>query len=194
MVVGIFLLQANAFAFVRLGLKGGVNFANISSDEDSVSYQRTPGFTVGAALDIAVTPAMSIRTDLLYVQKDVKFEAGGQEGRLNLDEAVLAPFLVLRYPLPKVLPFLQVGPEFSLTTKAKSDIGGVKRSISDQWRNDNYSINAGGGAILPLGPAADLTLDARYNFGLVNLNTRRSDFKTRTNGIQVFVGYNFLKI
>ncbi len=192
-LVGIFLLQANAFAFVRVGIKGGINLASISTDGDSISYTRTPGFTIGGALDVAVLPTLSIRTDLLYVQKDVKFSASGQDGRLNLSEAVLAPFLVLRFPLPRVLPFLQIGPEFSLTTAAKSDFGGIKRSITDQWRDNNFSINVGGGVILPVG-ANDLTLDARYNFGMVNLNTARSDIKTRTNGILLLVGYNFLKI
>jgi hypothetical protein len=193
MAIGIFLLQANAFAFVRLGIKAGVNFANVSSDRDSVSYKRTPGFTGGAMAEVAVTPGLSVRTDLLYVQKDVKFQAGGQSGRLNLSEAVLAPFLVMRFPMPQVMPFLQAGPEFSLNTRAKTTIGGTETSIKDEWRDGDFSVNLGGGVILPIGPT-DITLDARYNFGLFNLDTQNSNFKTRTNGIQVYLGYNFLKI
>lgn len=194
LLVGLLVCHTNSYAFLRLGIKAGVNLAKVSvSNANNVSYQVLPGFSAGAQADIALIPTMSVRTDVLYVQKGTKFTALNQDGKLKLDEFVVAPFLVMRFPLAKVTPFLQAGPEVGLNTLAKQEVAGTSGNVGPYYKKSDFSINLGGGVILPLG-ANDLTLDARYNLGLVDINKVTGSASTKTNGIQIFVGYNFFKI
>jgi hypothetical protein len=64
--------------------------------------------------------------------------------------------------------------------------------LNQTWKKNNFSMNAGAGILIPAG-GGDITLDGRYNFSLVNLHQGGS-VKAHTNGIQFFLGYNFLKI
>lgn len=189
----LLIWHSNSYAFLRLGVKAGVNFANVSTSQDSVSYKMTPGYTAGVSAAFGLGPSIGLRGELLYVQRDVKFTAIGQDGKLKLSEWVFAPFLEFRFPTPGgVVPFLQAGPEFGLSDIAKQSYGGQEMSIKDAWKKNNFSVNLGGGIMIPIGNN-DLTLDARYNLGLADM-TVKGGGKTRTNGIQLFLGYNFLKI
>jgi hypothetical protein len=198
--VGLLAFQVqDSYAFLRLGIKAGVNFASIKVTGEETTYKRTPGISFGAQADVALAPALSIRTDLLFIDRSTKFDvkdANGQvtgSGKLKLNEMVLAPFLVLRFPTPKgAIPFLQVGPEVGMRTLLSANNGGQGQSLNDVWKKNNFSMNAGAGIIIPAG-GGDITLDGRYNFGLANLHTG-SAVKVHTNGIQLFLGYNFLKI
>lgn len=187
--------HSDAHAFLRFGLKAGVNFATMTVDGSDADYQMKPGFIAGAMAEIPISPTgtLAVRTELLYVQKGTEYTLQDEDGTLRTDELVLAPFLVFRLPLAKVTPFLQAGPEFGFNTFAKEDYAGQKESIGPHWRDNNFSINLGAGVMIPaLG--SDLTLDFRYNLGLTDMSEGRGNIKTRTNGIQLLLGYNFLRI
>jgi hypothetical protein len=204
LLVALMAVHADSYALIRLGIKGGVNLAsiNVSGGHDSlsISYKRTPGVILGAAADIAIAPSVSVRTELLFVNRSAKFDAKNQYGTviqsstLKWNEMVLAPFLVIRYPTKSgVIPFLQAGPEFGLRTFLSKGQGGYGQTLDQTWKNNNFSVNVGAGIILPIGPIGDITFDGRYNFGIINLHSN-GPTKARTNGIQFFLGYNFLKV
>jgi opacity protein-like surface antigen len=204
LLFGVLAFHADSFALIRLGVKAGINFASLSvSGSDtafSVSYKRTPGFIGGVSADVAIAPSVSVRTELLYVNRSVKTDVktnGGQttvSSTLKWNEMALAPFLVIRYPLAGgVIPFLNAGPEFGLRTFLSKNEGGNGQTLDQTWKKNNFSVNVGAGIIFPVGPVGDITVDGRYNFGIVNLHSS-GPTKARTNGIQFFVGYNFLKI
>ncbi|MFZ5433626.1 MAG: porin family protein [Calditrichota bacterium] len=191
----LLLIQNESFALLRAGLKGGVNLAKVEADEGDYNYRMKPGFMAGVMAEIPVSPTggLAIRTDVLYVQKGAEFTLYNESGKLLTDELVIAPFLVFRLPIPQFTPFLQAGPEFGFNTLAKQERDGSKANIGPYWKDNNVSINLGGGINIPAGPS-DLTLDFRYNLGIVDVSTGIGDKKTKTNGIQILLGYNFLKI
>ncbi|MDD5087720.1 MAG: porin family protein [bacterium] len=187
--------HSDALAFLRFGLKAGANFANLAVDGTSTDYSIKPGMIAGAMAEIPISPTgtLAVRTELLYVQKGAEYTLQNEDGTLNTDEIVLAPFLVFRLPIPQVTPFLQAGPEFGFNTLAKEDYAGEKDNIGPHWKNNNFGINLGAGVMIPaLG--SDLTLDFRYNLGLTDMSEGRGNIKTKTNGIQLLLGYNFLRI
>jgi hypothetical protein len=66
------------------------------------------------------------------------------------------------------------------------------------WKDNNLSLNVGAGVLLPL-MASDLSVTVRYNLGLKNMGglaapVSGGDITSKTNGIQLLLGYNFLKI
>jgi len=58
---------------------------------------------------------------------------------------------------------------------------------------DGAVVNLGGGILFPF-EHNDLVVDLRYNLGLVDVSTGVGSSTVKTNGIQIFVGYNFLKL
>jgi hypothetical protein len=203
-VVALLACSSSSFALIRLGVKAGINLASLKVSDQSgtvtLSYKRTPGVILGASADLAIAPSLGVRTELLFTDRSTKFDvkdANGTvtgSGKIKLNEMSLSPMLEIRYPTPGgIMPFLEVGPEIGLRTVLSSDQGGQGQSIDQTWKKGNFSVNAGAGIILPIGPAGDLTFDGRYNFGIINLHTA-GPTKLHTNGIQLFVGYNFLKI
>lgn len=198
------LLCGNAWARPIFGVKAGLNLANASEDPDGASNQIKLGFLFGGTgeFSLSKTNTTTIRLELLYAQKGWKESATlyypnlgyvDYEGTVSVDELVVAPFLVLRFPSGGVTPFIQGGPElgFKLSGKVKAEIAGLSASEDIQnWSSTNFGINIGGGIAVPAGQG-EVVFDARYNLGLTNMYTGSGDYTVKTNGIQFLVGYNF---
>jgi hypothetical protein len=202
------LLCSNAWAKPVFGVKAGLNLANATEDPEDLSNKIKLGLMFGGVGDFSLSQSntTTLRLELLYVQKGWK-ESGLatfyslQDGyymanadiTYSVDELVIAPFLVLRFPSEGVTPFIQGGPElgFNLGAKYKVDSQGQSESSDfPNWSSTNFGINIGGGIALPAGDG-EVVFDARYNLGLVNLYTGSADYSVKTNGIQFLVGYNF---
>lgn len=194
-LIGLALISSDSFALLRFGLKAGVNLANVEAKDTDVDYEIKPGFTAGAMAEIPISPGggMAVRGELLYVQKGAKQTLMNNEGKLLAEELALAPFLVFYFPGVKVQPFLEAGPEFGWNTLAKSKQDGETWNVGADWRDNNFSINLGAGVLIPF-EHTDLVIDARYNLGLVDVSTGVGNSTVKTNGIQIFVGYNFFKL
>ena len=199
LLTALLFLRHDSFALLNIGLKMGANFANVDAANSETTYSTKSGFCAGAMAEIPVSPGglMAARAELLYVQKGAKSKVTvdntTKKGTLSVDELVFAPFLVFYLPTPRIKPFLEAGPEFGLNTLAKSKDDNLTKNLGPQWKNNNLSLNLGAGILFPVG-AGDLVLDARYNFGLSDLTLGGGDIKTKTNGVQVFLGYNFFKL
>jgi hypothetical protein len=159
----------------------------------------------------------------MYVQKGTKVkvseegseEEGGYyynykyESTASIDELVIAPFFTVRFPSGKVTPFLRGGPELGINLSAKSKWeetietnvpymeSGSESGTEDieDWSSTNFSLNIGGGIAIPSGKG-EIVIEARYNLGLLNMDTYEEqpgeeDTTIKTNGIQFLVGYNF---
>jgi hypothetical protein len=190
---------SDSYALLRVGLKAGVNLANVDAANSDKKYSVKPGFSAGVMAEVPMSPGglMAARAELLYVQKGAKSETTENNqtvnGTLKIEELVFAPFLVFYLPAPKIKPFLEGGPELGLNTLAKSKDDSLTKNIGYQWKKNNFSLNLGAGILIPAG-GGDWILDARYNLGLSDLTLGGGDIKTKTNGIQVFLGYNFFKL
>jgi hypothetical protein len=180
-----------SFALLKMGIKGGVNLADVTVSNSNVSYKMKPGFVGGLSAEIPVSAGggLAVRGELLYVQKGAKFTLVNESGKLSTDELVVAPFLVYHFAIPV---FLEAGPEFGFNTRAEEQYGGPTYNIGPQWKKQNVSLNVGAGIEFPLG-RNELSLDARYNLGLVDMSVGGGDVKTKTNGIQVLLGFVFLR-
>ena len=191
------VFYGDAWARPAFGIKGGLNLANANQDpSEGFSQKIRPGFMFGGSVEFSLssTNKTTLRLEGLYVQKGWK-ESGdlvNYEATYSLDELVLAPFLILRFPSRGITPFIQVGPEYSvnLSARGKMEINGRSwtADIRD-WSSTNFSLNFGAGFAIPSGKG-EVVIDTRYNIGLVDL-FKDEDWSIKTNGIQLCVGYNF---
>jgi hypothetical protein len=202
LVIAIALVAGQVWAGPAFGIKGGLNLANVSEDPaaNGVSYGIRTGIAVGGNIEFALTPSnnLTIRGEAMYEMKGTKTSGTIQgvdwKGTVSVDEIVLAPFLVIRFPSQGFTPFLQAGPELGLnvTHKVKTEATGYASSTDDlkDWSGVNFGLNIGAGIALPAGNG-EVIFDARYNLGLKNMYTGSESLTDKTNGIQLLIGYNF---
>lgn len=125
-----------------LGVKGGINYASISSiDEDS-----RLGLTGGAFVGLRFN-SLTVQAEFLFSQQGGKFDQEDIE-----TDYVLVP-LILKLNFLKVLN-VQVGPQFSYLINE-----------SDVLESEQLDVSGAAGLGLHFGA---LSLDMRYNYGFTD--------------------------
>jgi hypothetical protein len=190
-----------AWARLSFGVKAGVHLANMTVSGNTVSgvkYSIRPGLMLGGTVEapLIVSNRLTLRGEVLYVMKGAKITQDSADVSFkttdDVDELVLAPFLVYRFPAGGFTPFIEGGPEFGFNVNKKFKTTGTVSSSGTipDWSTMNLSVNIGAGIALPVG-SGEFLFDARFNQGLTNLYTGNGDFTIKTWGIQALVGYGF---
>jgi hypothetical protein len=137
---------------IDLGVKAGVNFANIT---DASGYDNRTGFTGGVFAGINFSDKLGIQGDLLYSAQGAEF------GEEKIDLNYVNVPIVLKYYLFMGLN-LQAGPQFGFI---------IDDNVKELFNNntDSKSFDTSGivgiGYDLPLG----FRIDGRYNFGFTDV-------------------------
>lgn len=168
------VVVVNAQVQVALGLKAG---ANISKFDDSATDNLT-SFHAGA-FGLFKFTKIGIQPEILFSQQGTKID--GDEFKT----AYMSIPVMLKLYLIGGLN-LQAGPQFGFLTKAEFDGNNAKESL----KNSDLSANVGLGWDLPFG----LTVDARYNIGLSDVNDDPAFPSLKSRVIQVSVGYKIFKL
>jgi hypothetical protein len=172
-------VQSFGQAQFALGLKGGLNFANINTDLDGTYKSRT-GYHLGAFALIKLTK-IGIQPEIIFSQQGSKVKDptfGDVESNFSY---VNVPVILKLYTIAGIN--LQVGPQFGFLTSAEVD----DQDIKDELKGSDISIALGAGWDLPFG----LSIDGRYNWGVTNVS-ESGDIKNQV--WQVSVGYKLIKL
>jgi Outer membrane protein beta-barrel domain len=89
---------------------------------------------------------------------------------------------------------LQLGPQFGFLTGADSDYDPVSGTpsgadLEDYYKNSDVSLGMGIGWDLPM----KITIDARYNLGLTDIDDNGSLEATKNQVFQISLGYKLFK-
>lgn len=184
-----------------LTLKAGINFSNISVDDDLEALGLSPdgrsGLLAGVSFSKPVRDAFSVQVEALITQKGAKvenFDLLGTEytTRLNYFEI---PVLG-RYTFhlnDRADAHILAGPTFSFKLSDTQEIDGVEI-------DDDVVDVAGFDFGFAIGAALEVeqkwTIDMRYTFGLTNLNAGNVDFpsdlvEVKNRAFSISVGYRF---
>lgn len=188
MIVSFGLIdKANAQSPINLGLKGGLNFANISSDDDLDS--RT-GFHAGLVLDFSL-PALplGVESGLYYTQKGAEFTEEGitVTGKLDYIEVPLLAKINVGLSGP-ISPHVVIGPYAAYNVNAEFEASSGSVSFSEDLSDDTSDLDFGGiaglGADFNLG-VTKVNVSARYSFGFSNIND--SEFEQDDESHRIFM-------
>lgn len=173
-----------------LGIKGGVNFASINVNDAKATWDGKTGFHGGAFALFKLT-AFAIQPEVIFSQQGstVKF----QSQDINANFSYLNVPVIAKFYLPLGLN-LQLGPQFGFLTTAESDynpVSGTQTStdLEDYYKNSDVSLGMGIGWDLPM----KITIDARYNLGLTEIDDNASIEATKNQVFQISVGYKLFK-
>jgi hypothetical protein len=164
------LVAVPAVAGVGLGLKAGLNLANMSDLEnidsiDKIVNETKHGFIAGAHLAFPLSSALKLQVEGLYAEKGSSGEASQGldiekwENKLTYLEVPL--LLKLELPIPAVKPFIYGGGSVAFLLEAEERIRSEWFDITDSLNSTDYGLVIGGGLYV-LG----LTIEGRYTKGL----------------------------
>jgi opacity protein-like surface antigen len=198
---------------VDFGVKGGLNFANLSTDngfeiEDSVFVDMNSrmGMAGGAFVAFNVAKGVAIQAEFLYSQKGAKFDTTLMVETIPVDaeftfklDYIEIPVL-LRYSIPtqsSVSPVLFAGPALAIksTSKLKLKASAYGQSASEtvdieDVKSTDFGFVFGGGLDIALG-RGKLVFDGRYTLGLTSVDDSPYEEDIKNKAISVTAGYAF---
>lgn len=199
-IIFYFLMLVPCFTFAQLGLKAGLNFANVTNASSINNSSRT-GFHAGVFLGSSFHKIIGFRTELMYSGQGYDYTHGSSQGHIRLDYITSADLFTIgitRYFQ------IQLGFQVSYLLNAKADssnqiagLPGSAQKITDFYNRLDYGF-AGG---IEIHPVRGLLLGARLNISLSKLykdaengqSTSFSSMDLKNNVFQAFIGWRFGK-
>jgi len=197
LAIGLFLLAIPSYAQISFGIKGGVNVAEFSFQDQGTSIPQSSinGFTLGAVLEVALGKNIFLQPEAIFVQRGSELNTSLTNLTTNvnyLDIPVLLKIKILNTNLLNIN--LLGGPSFGLALNGEeTDQGG--QTIDINFGGDNglkrfdLGINAGGGVGINLG-SVGVFGDIRYLFGVSDIS-EDANREIRNKGLNLSVGLMF---
>ena len=168
---------------VNLGVKGGLNLYNIQND-NGAKYDSKAGFHLGLLGHIHLSKHFAMQPELVYSQQGAKYTTSGVETKIDLGYINIP--VMFQYMFDNGFR-IQAGPQLGIMVNAESETNGVETELNDNLAAIDFALGAGLGWIhVPSG----FGVDARYNFGITNIN-ENSSVKSSNRGFQLGVFYQF---
>jgi Outer membrane protein beta-barrel domain len=168
---------------VNIGVKGGLNLYTISSESD-INYDMKAGFHAGLVGHIHFTKHFALQPEITYSTEGAKYSFLNIPYTLNLNY-VNVPIL-FQYMFDNGFR-LEAGPQVGFLVSAKSETNNTKTDVKNNFKKIDFALGAGIGYVhTPSGWGAD----ARYNFGMGNINDN-SSVKYMNQGFQFGLFYLF---
>lgn len=178
MITGTAMAQHNNF-----GIKGGLNAYTIYSDDNS-SADTKIGFHLGLISHIHLGNQFAIQPELIYSTQRAQYSNGSTTAKLNLNY-VNVP-LLFQYMFDNGFR-LMAGPQVGFLVSAKTEIDNTKTDVKDNLKKIELAFGVGASYVHP---PSGFGVDARYNFGLNNIN-EVGTVNSYNRGLQVGVFYLF---
>ncbi len=185
------------------GLKGGVNFANVTNTS-SINAESRTGFMVAGFLSPQFSGGQGFRTELVFSQQGYNYSTNTNEGNVKLNYLLLPQLYT--FNLGKVVQ-LQVGGQVAFLLNAAVDsLHTVNGSNAYQKASDYYNkLDYGLAAGFELYPSKGLLIGARYNLSFAKTYKEQDEdaglplppfipppgTNGKNNVVQLFAGFRF---
>ena len=190
------LLLFSGIIHAQLGIKAGLNFANITHADEINGSNRT-GFHAGVFLAGSSKSILSSRTELLFSRQGYNFKSGTETGNVNLDYLMLPQLFAIN-----ITPLFQIqaGGQIAYLLNAEVDTAGTGNSTIDKAIDLYNRIDFGVAGGIEVHPIKMLIVGARVNFSLGRLYKVPEpgqqydfipDFDAKNNLFQIFAGLKF---
>jgi hypothetical protein len=183
LLVAVVALSTAVFGQTTFGIKAGTNLAKMkfSGGGITIDAKMKAGLLVGAFVNFPVNDNVSFQPEFLFSQGGGKIDIMGTTGKE--ENNYIAVPVMLKYSLGEIK--LLAGPQFGYLLSAKED----GTDIKDAYKSLDYGISLGAGYETEGG----FGLDARYYFGLANVNNdpTATDMTVKNSGIQVVLYFRF---
>jgi hypothetical protein len=192
------LIAAPLQAQTTIGVKGGINIANVDTNVPDISElaDSKTGFVGGGFVTLGLGGLFALQPELLYSQKGFQADEFGETVKLNTNYVEIPVLLKAQFKLAMLRPAVYAGPLVSFETSC--DVSAADISVAcdededfiDRKKNE-WGAVFGANVDLILG-SITLILDGRYQLGLTNLaDVPDSDDSVKNNLWQIMAGVGF---
>jgi hypothetical protein len=168
--LALVLLAGFSFASVHaqfaFGIKGGANISNVNSSGFSGTNSLV-GFNAGAYLKVPLGHGLSLQPEVVYSSQGFK-QSDGAGGTATYTQGYVNVPVLLKYTHVTGV-FIETGPQIGFLASAKASDQGVSVDWKKDLNSSDFSWVVGVGVKIPATP---ISLDARYNFGLSNIDNK----------------------
>ena len=166
-LISIFAAQAQILPTFKLGVKGGLGFSSLNSDQKWLNSDTKTGFQLGVWGRVGIA-GFHIQPEAYYASKKVGLSVTeGEnigEGEATFKSLDVPVLLGTKIGLGPVGFRIQAGPVFSFVQDGEAKLVNVAK-FGDYKKNSTGIIGGVGVDI------SKLTVDLRYEHGLTNLST-----------------------
>ena len=190
-LAAIVVSQAQILPKIQLGVKGGVNFTSLSSDNSVFSSSNRAGYLGGIWARFGAL-GFNFQPEVYVTSKNVDINTSN-------NTTARAKFTSIDVPLlfgGKVGAFgfgarFYAGPLFSFAINKDNSFGSQLGNVSSlDYKSSNFAVTAGAGVDI-----RKISIDLRYEAGITkqdyNYNSS-SNYKTRVSLFNISLGYAFL--
>ncbi len=166
------LLSGVAYGQLRLdlGVKGGLNFASISTSATATqTYSNRTGYHFGAYALLKVAK-FGIQPEIIFSRQGQNYSVPNASNLKSNFDYINIPIIIKLYLAAGLN--LQAGPQFGFLSSASNDVYNsatgkiTSQSLTNLVKSSDVSLAVGAGWDLPFG----LNFTARYNIGLSDIN------------------------
>jgi hypothetical protein len=190
----------------QIGIKAGVNFANITKASDISSGSQT-GFHGGIFLAPPSKSVIGSITELIFSRQGYDYKSGTNTGNVNLNYIMLPQYMTIN--ITKYFS-IQFGGQMAYLLNAKVDTtnnngGGTGSASGDDIMALYNRFDYGYGGGIEIHPVSGLIIGGRFNISLSELydpssyisGTGQPSFiptvDVKNNVFQIFAGWRFGK-
>ncbi|MGN6532965.1 MAG: porin family protein [Ginsengibacter sp.] len=180
----LFLMYTAKAQSTHFGIKGGLNASSLNSSPSNSDMQTKIGFNAGFLAHIHTS------SEYWAIQPEVYYSDEGAKSKSTSDNKVDLGYI----NVPVLVQYmfgngfrLEAGPQVGFLINAKSKEGGTSTDIKSNMNSAVFSIPVGLGYLTSSG----LGFDARYNFGISDINKSSVGTKVHSNVFQFDIFYQF---
>lgn len=200
-ILFIVAITALHHSMAQVGLKAGLNFANISN-ASSINSSSRSGFHIGAFLSPSSKSIIGSRTELIFSRQGYNYKSGSNTGNVDLNYLMLPQYMSIN--ITKYFS-LQFGGQMAYLLNAKVDSSNSQGSGSYGNIMNYYNrFDFGYGGGIEIHPISGLLIGARVNISLGKLYDPSSyssgnppsfipKVDVKNNVFQIFAGWRFGK-
>ena len=188
----LFLSPAIINAQFRIGVKAGVNFANVTN-ASAIKASSRNGYMIGGYISPKAKKTLSFRSEIILSRQGYDYKTNTNTGNVNLDYLLLPQLITLNF---SKLIQLHVGGQAAFLLNANVDsTGSGSGSLFDYFNRFDYGVVAGG----EIYPFMGFFIGARINASLNNVNKEAPQgggwpnfiprIDAKNNVVQVYVGW-----
>lgn len=191
----LLLLPLGCFAQLKVAVKAGLNFANIS-DASGINANSRTGYMIGGYITRKPKKLLGFRSELILSRQGYDYKTNTNTGTVNLDYLLLPQLITLNFG-KKVQLHLGGQAAFLLNAKVDSSNGNGNGSLFDYFNRFDYGF-AGGAEISPI---SGFFLGARINVSFNNVNKEAPlggnwpnfipKVDVKNNVVQLYAGWRF---
>lgn len=168
---------------VKLGIKGGLNIANlnINNNGSAVNTDSRLAPHIGLLAHIHLSDQIGLQPELVYSGQGTELNFGGGNNTKQNLEYINIP-LMLQYMFDNGFR-IEAGPQLGFLTSAKLKTGSTTDNNTDDYKKTDVGLGFG----LSYLSYSGLGIGGRYNLGLNNINDfGTNEVKNRVAQISLF--------